>query len=341
MYIIVIFNETNDCRRLFEIDESDNFSKIFDNVDKSLESELTMIYLTDKSGNKYYPDDMIRDTILCNNDELWLKIKPITGEYLQKRNQNLWINNIRFKYWKDNCYNEFGYIDFRRDLDISIERVLYGHALVPDRHISPVPEEFLPGLRGKIDLPKYEYDFINDVLEDENYKIHIRKSTNTFKYLDNLIEKPSRFCFDVKEKYTIRHSDDVMNFIVANLKATKSVISGSWILNDFCSNNFVPGDIDIFSESLDFLCLFRKNFDLKITRTSLTYNSSFMSYEINIYYDGHLHKINYIHVNADGCLTNNIENSSQERVLHFIKQRFDLSCCIISYDGEFLTTIIV
>ena len=288
-------------------------------------SDFYVYNLVDINGNEYFPENFLQESSLIDGDSLWYSRVQITGRYLENKGLKLKI--------------EDKIVLFREKLDVSIESILYTVTLTRD--CSPFPEEFLPGLRNKISLANYE--LVGKDESDTNYHIWVTTNSHIFKYLDNIIDKPSRFCFDERDRYTLHQTNFALDFIVPRLQQTKSVISGSWILNDFCNfEGSSPDDIDIFSESLDLLCLICKEFDVRARQKCLSYNSSFMSYDFTVYNPedrwGFMNgvKINYIHVNADGFLTNNIENSSIERVLKFITNRFDLSCCIISFDGEYI-----
>ena len=148
------------------------------------------------------------------------------------------------------------------------------------RSLSPFPEEFLSGFK---DVEFCDPEFLEaDDMTDYRHHSKIVVCPKVFKYLDNIIDKPSRFNFDKKKRYTLRESNSFLDFVVPLLQKTKSVISGSWILNDYLNleKGRRPVDIDIFSESLDLLILICKSFRSQISQTSLSYNSSFMSYEL-------------------------------------------------------------
>ena len=302
-----------------EFQEEDDFRKLFEFLEEKLtDPKLWTIKICDDTGVFFGRNDLVRETTLVDEDHLNARAEKTTGRDLKERELYLTI------YDRQVYFGEY--------LDVTIEQILHIYGLT-SYNIYPFPEHFLPVIKDTQTLTPF--DIVSD--SGDKYPISISVSNNTFKYLDDTIVKPSRFDFDRMARYTPRKSNEFIDFVSPLLKKTKSVISGSWILNDlvgFNEGSLKPDDVDIFSESLDLLVMICKKFERKAHQSSTSYNSSFMSYEISTRPLDYLPKINYIHVNADGLLTNDIESSSIERVLKFIKQRFDLSCCITSFDGE-------
>lgn len=306
----------------FELDDSGTFENLY----KDIVDKYGLGILRGPSRD-YLEHDVVAESDLAYGDDLIYE--PINFQNCYK------LGCVPVLKWKDEEYSVWN------TFDVSFDSILHSFMFGREKHFSdatpvmrifPFPDHFLPVLKSKSDLPTYRFD--------KKYKTHGLGFTNvlkhkfSFNYLDKEIEKSEKFYHNMTKRYELSTRNRVIEFVSSKLKSTKSVISGSFILYDL---NLIPefDDIDVFSESLDLL-VDLIHFGGTLQPMNPCFKSSFLSYKLSFDVDNKYFVVNFIHVNCDGHLTNDIANSSQERVLKFISQRFDLSCCITAFDGDTL-----
>ena len=328
----IYVNFINDSNRIvpFELGITGDFSALF----KELEVQYRGILYDDE--RIYTRENRVNETCLTDGGELFYRDEfDIDGSFLSEHDLALYVK-----------FEENGIFVEEIPSGVVVEQIVSSLYLNKSFKIYPFPKSFLPIVKDRSTLPRFEFvdaDYSlpyrlvreGESVYDKYYVMNsiICSEKMQFTYINNDIDKSEKFEFDSQIKYKIKE-DRVLNFIAENLPETKSVVSGSWPLNEllrfFNLNGFTADDFDVFSESLDLLFLLKSKFNFALANTFLQFSSSFMSYKFKI--DGTV--INYIHINRDGELKNNIAESSIERVLEFIKQKFDISCCITTFDGE-------
>lgn len=304
---------------VFELDDSGTFEKLY----RILEEKHGYGILRGSTQN-YLEFDIVAESDLACGDEI--VYESVNFQNFRELDLTLVLS------WKGSEYsvgNTFG-VSFNSILHSFMfgdEKYFSDKSF--DRKIYPFPDHFLPVLKNESDLPTYRFDR-RKVLGT----VSILKHKFSFKFFDKEIEKSEKFYHDTTKRYELCLKNKITEFISSRLKSSKSVISGSFILYDLkliCRFD----DIDVFSESLDLL-VDLMNFGGALEPMNPCFKSSFLSYKLLFKIDDKDFIVNYIHVNCDESLTNDIESSSQERVLKFICQRFDISCCITAFDGDTL-----
>ena len=307
----------------FELNDLGTFESLYKDLEEKYGPGLLR-----NSATSYLEHDIVAESDLACGDEL-------VYEYINDQNFHK-LDYVIVLNWKgEECYvpNTFG---------VSLDSIRHSMLFANKKNLSngtfkaimyPIPEHFLPVVKDDSDLPPYR--FIKK-RKDANFDgigtATILKDKFSFNFHDKEIEKSEKFYHNMIRRYELSLQNRVTDFISSKLKETKSVISGSFILYDLgLSSEF--DDIDVFSESLDLL-VDLINFGGILRPVRHCFKSSFLSYKLTFNVNDRNLVINFIHVNCDGVLTNDIENSSQERVLKFICQRFDISCCITAFDGE-------
>jgi len=328
----IYVNFINDSNRIvpFELGITGDISALF----KELEEKYRgILYDNDYI---YTRENPVNETCLTDGSELFYRDEfDIDGSFLSDYDLALYVK-----------FEENGIFVEQIPSGVVVEQIVSSLYLNKSFKIYPFPKSFLPIVKDRSTLPQFEFVDANyslpyrlvregESVYDKYYIMNsiIYSEKMQFTYINNDIDKSEKFEFDSQIEYKIK-GDCVLDFIAKNLPETKSVISGSWPLSTLLRlknlDGFTADDFDVFSESLDLLFLLKSKFNFVLTNTFLQFSSSFMNYKFKV--NGTV--INYIHINRDGELKNNIAESSVERVLEFIKQKFDISCCITTFDGE-------
>lgn len=155
---------------------------------------------------------------------------------------------------------------------------------------------------------------------------------------DDTILNSDKFYYDTKEPAFIDLSFTELDIKAEDMKRYKILLSGStavkYLLKDKikqCNRSSI--DIDIFSESLDFLRYVLSEYYDQYNKIEYLAGKTLDSYKINLK-SGYI--LNFIHTGIDSPPKDLsvAETSSIENLINYSSKTFDLSCCCVFWDGE-------